>query len=321
MLCALVVALSAASCATARAIADCETTTAQHDERADPPRALDDFITIGLRRAAAGIDRFLSNEQSKAEENRSSLSVRVDAMAEEHEPLDVAVRVHARVVLPQTEDKLHLVLGGEPDAAGEGALPIEPNVPVDTESDESRNPGLALQYIAKRTRSNDIRPSIGLRFHDFEPDPYVGVRWRHAASLGAWLARATARVRAYAQAGTETRTTLEFDRGVSKRLLLRSSTRATWRDDEPRRVYGERLTLFQTLGARTLAAYECDAAVESEGDRELVQVTARWRLSRRVAADRLLLEIAPQVAWREADDFVPAAGVFFRIEFDFGRAD
>lgn len=293
-------------------------------ESQQSPTKLDmaeETVTRGLRKAAAWIDSLLSDERSREELNRSWASIRLDTSAQEREGFDLALRVDMRLVLPQTEDRLHLLVGGDSDPNGVPAVSPGPDFPAGATEIEPRDPDVAVQLLLKRTRSNDIRPEVGARFHEFEPDPYAGVRWRHMATLGAWLARVTERCRAYVDAGLESRTTVDFEHGVFERLLFRSSTRMTWRAEEPGYSYGQRFTFFDAPDSRTVIAYEWDTSFVTEPDDAVAEMVVRWRYSRRFAKNRLLLEIAPQVAWREEVGHEPAAGMLLGIELDFGRDD
>lgn len=281
----------------------------------------DDAVTRAVRRAATWIDNFLNDERSLEEDNRSSMFLRLDAFAQQHDGIDVAQRIDGRIVLPRTEDRFHLLFGGEPDAADEPPVFQDAAVPAEVVAREPRNPVLALQVSLKQTQSTDIRPEVGLRFHDFDVDPYAGLRWRHSGSAGAWLVRTTERFRAHADAGLESRTIVDLEHGLFDRFFFRASSRGLWREEQPGYAYGQRFTLFQAIGIQTLLAYEWDTSFVSEPEDAIAETLIRCRLSRRFAKNRLLAEVAPQVAWRDADDYASTFGVFVRIELAFGLDD
>lgn len=314
-------AAMSSACATRRELRVLSNESAA-DDRAIASQQLpsqSDAVTHGLRRAAAWVDSLLSDERSREELNRSWAAVRLKTDLTEGEGLDASVRVNVRFVLPDTADRLHLLVDEDPEASDELPASAEPGIPAGTEQLEPRSPDVALQYVLKRTQSNDIRPDIGVRIHDLEPDPYAGLRWRHLATPGAWLARVTERCRAYADAGLESRTVVDFEHGVFSRLLFRSSTRFIWRAEEPGYDYGQRFTFFQAPDTLTVITYEWDTSFDTETDEAVAETTLRWSLARRFAKNRLLVEVAPEVAWREEVDYAPTLGMVLRVEFDFGR--
>ncbi len=275
---------------------------------------MEQAITHRVRATAAWVDAFLSDERSLAEGNRSWVGLRLDGSVQEREGLDGSVRLAGRFILPRTEDRLHMAFGGEPD------VPESTDVPMAEETDKQvQNPDLALQFVLVRTRSNDIRPEAGVRIHSFEADPFAGLRWRHTEPLGTWVMRVTERLRAYVDDGPESRTTLDMEHLLFDTMLFRSSTRGIWRDEEPGYEYGQHFTVFKQLDSTTLLSLDWDTAFDTELEEAVQETTVGFRLSRRFAQNRLLVEIAPNVAWPQDLDYEPVLGLFVRVQVDFGR--
>lgn len=282
-------------------------------------------VERGVHRAAAWIDSFLSDERSLAEENRSWFSVRAEAFADQRDEEDLELRLGGRLVLPQLEERLHLVFGGEPeDVAGtEGPSGSEPTPPTSPAAvpEDAREADLGLQYMLRTSSRNHIRAEVGARFDEFDVDPYVGVRWRHTLPVGDWQARAAERLRAYADAGLDSRTTLDLERLVGEVRFFRATTYVRWREDEPGFDYGERFRLFQEVDDSRIVSFEWDNDFVTEPEDVLDALTLRVRVSHRWDHGHFLFEIAPQVSWREEYDYDPSAGLFLGLELSFGRED
>jgi hypothetical protein len=278
-----------------------------------------DAFSRGVQATGGWIDRFLSDQRTLQEENRSWVSLRLDALTEEEAGYDADLRLQARLVLPKSQDRLQLLLSGESDAENDLASVPGDTVDATPPAADAGRSDLALQYVLKRTRSNNIRLEGGARFEDFEPDAYVGLRWRHTALLDAWALRATERLREYADAGLQSRTTLDLERLVGETLFFRASTRATWAEDEPGWEYGQRLALYQPLDADNLVTWEADTAFVTEPEDALEEGVARLRFSHRFPRRWILFEIAPQLAWRQEDDYAAVPGLLVSLEVSFGR--
>ena len=82
--------------------------------------------------------------------------------------------------------------------------------------------------------------------------------------------------------------------------------------------YSTSLRLFQALGESELLTYEWSNSFETQPVDRLKQVRLRLRWSQRFVRDWILLEIAPQVTYREDDDYEPALGLLVRLELGFG---
>lgn len=317
--------LALGSCTTPRAAQDgAQTSTLAKQEPTSTWEDLHGGVERGVHRAAAWIDSFLSDERSLAEENRSWFSVRAEAFADQRDEEDLELHLGGRLVLPQFENRLHIAFGGEPEeeVGGEtvGAGTPPPTSPVTT-TEEPREADLGLQYMLRTSSRNHIRAELGARFDEFDIDPYVGVRWRHTLPLGDWQARAAERLRAYADAGFDSRTTLDLERLVGETHFFRATTYARWREDEPGVDYGERFRLFQRVDDSRIVSFEWDNDFVTEPEDVLDALTLRVRVSHRWDHGHFLFEIAPQISWREEYDYDPSAGLFLSLELAFGRED
>ncbi len=279
-------------------------------------------VERGVHRAAAWIDSFLSDERSLAEENRSWFSVRAEAFADQRGEEDLELHLGGRLVLPQFEERLHLAFGGEPEeeVASETVGPPPQPSPA-SPTGEAREADLALQYMLRASSRNHIRAEVGARIDELDVDPYVGVRWRHTLPLGDWQARAAERLRAYAEAGLDSRTTLDLERLVGEVRFFRATTYVRWREDEPGFDYGERFRLFQDVDDSRIVSFEWDNDFVTEPEDVLDALTLRVRVSHRWDNGHFLFEIAPQISWREEYDYDPSAGLFLSLELAFGRED
>jgi len=102
------------------------------------------------------------------------------------------------------------------------------------------------------------------------------------------------------------------------RLFLRSTARLSWYEDEDGLFYGGTLRLYQRLPGERLLTYEWNSSLETEPVDRVKESRLRLRYAQRFLRDWILLELAPQVAWRDDDDFDPAYGLQLRLELMFG---
>jgi hypothetical protein len=272
-------------------------------------------VSDRVRSTATWLDSFLGDDRHMEEENRSSLALRLDTLVEDREGVDFNARVKARVVLPQSKERMHLVVSGYEDEEH-----LDNDRPeLDGDAAEDRTVG--LQYFLKSTVNNNVRAEGGLRFNGVTPNPYAGVRFRHNAPIGSWILRAFERMRVYKEEGWESRTVLDFERLFNPRDFFRASTTGTWYEEDVGFYYGQHFALFHLLGDRNLVTYEWNNYFRTRPSNVLEETQLRVRFSRRIHRDWILLELAPQISWRERIDYEPAVGIFIRLEFLFGSRD
>lgn len=270
-------------------------------------------VSDRVRKTAVWLDSFLGDERAMAEQNRTTVTLRLDTFVEEREGVDFNLRVNARVVLPQTQDRFHLVLAGYDD---QDPSLDEVEQPPGSPANEDRD--LGLQYFLKATTVNNIRGEVGLRFNGVQPNPYAGARWRHTFGLGSWESSAYQRFRWYLEEHWESITTVDFERLLSEDVFFRSTTSGSYYEQEPGYFYGQYFSIFHWIDGEGLFTYEWNNYFRTRPEDVLDETQLRVRFARRVLKDWILLEIAPQVSWRENIDYEPAFGVLFRFEFFFG---
>jgi hypothetical protein len=218
--------------------------------------------------------------------------------------------------MPGTTKRLHLILAEyeDDDDVGEFEVPVKQD-----EFDES-SPELGLQYFLLATPSNNLRAEAGLRLNGFDPNPYVGVRYRHTEVFEPWALRFRQRFRSYVEEGFESRSIIDFERLVSERLFFRSTTNASWFEEDNAWFYGQTFSLFHQVSELSLLTYEWRSEFTSEPELVLTETRLRVGLNRRIFRDWIGLEISPQVAWRDDVDYKPVLGLFVALDFLFGAA-
>ncbi len=281
----------------------------------EDPGTLDtvhETVSDRVRGAATWLDSFLGDERFLEEDNRTTVTMRLDTILEERRGLELKPRVNARIVLPRTERRFHLVVGRDDDEQGIDSTQKPDETPGTDDSD------VGLQYFLKATARNNIRGEVGLRFNDLTPNPYAGARYRHTLPLGSWVARGYQRMRNYRVEGWESQTTIDFERLLGEGLFFRASTTGSWFEQEPGYYYGQYFSIFHWIEGSGLCTYEWNNSLQTRPSNELKETQLRFRFSRRVFRDWILFEIAPQVTWREEIDYEPALGIMLRLELLFG---
>ena len=281
-------------------------------------------LTQQARSGGAWIDDFLSNERSTAEENQSWFQMETTSFYEEHEGLDQAVRVRANLALPHAEDRLQLALSrlDEDDDAGASAADISQTALPPVRGQQPEGYSVAIKYFLKATERNNIAISGGLDFNGLTPNPYGSVRWRHLEHLGdATDLRITERFRYFLEEGGESRTTIDLEHTLSDTLFARLTTTGNWWQEREGFYYGEYATLYHRVSPERVLSYELGTDFSTEVEGQLAAITARVRARQLFARDWILIEVAPQVAWREDRDFESTLGLLFTLRMTFRQRE
>ncbi len=267
------------------------------------------------------IDEFLSNRRSTSEENRSWFQFEVSGLYEEREGLEPRARVRGTLALPHSQDRLQLVLGGDDDSSDGEEIDELVGPGSDLEGETGDGASIALKYFLRATRSNNASFSGGVRFNGIEPDPYVSLRWRYLDDFDWFSLRATEKLRYYLLDGGESRTILDLERGLSKDYFLRLTGTGNWAETAAGFDYGTFARLYHQLDPKNLLTYEVGSNFTTRPENATTSIYTRLRFRHLFSRDWILVELAPQIAWRQADDYDPALGLLLSFKFTFRATD
>ncbi|MEJ2641401.1 MAG: hypothetical protein P8010_17680 [Desulfosarcinaceae bacterium] len=280
-------------------------------------------ISWGVLKAAESIDAFFYTPQTEIEENRTTFRVNLGLFFEAEERARLDTGSSLKLVLPGFQDKLHLVLAGDPEeddqVLGEA---IDKAPPSDVSADEETDGvSAALRYFVLDDLKRNLSLSAGARFRRGSLVGFPEVRYRRlfdVGDLGDSAFRFEQRVRWYTDDGWRESTRLDFDVLVWSDHLWRTSLEGIWEEVQGGYGYHLRLSFFQPLGERAALRYEWvnsfNVCTADQLDKIVLKISYRqsfWR-------PWLFFEIAPQLAYPEPNDFKATPGLLLRLEAIFG---
>jgi hypothetical protein len=291
------------------------------DEHAAPEengfkRAVDavhDSLSVRVERTAKRADAFFADDRYYADTTDTYARLSLETTFENDESAKSEARLRVRVDLPGTEERLRVFLeGGETDV-GEGT---ESGSIPEALDDNEYNLGLEAQLPS--ADGWDIRPGVGMKVSG-GPDPFVRIRATRYMPLGRWLSRFAAGAAEFVDDGTEVQARLDFDRKLSPDLLFRSASRARWLDRKDRYDFVQSLTLFQRLNSRSAMGYDVGFRANDDPDWDVSAYFTQVRFRHRAYRKWLFLEVAPQIVFREEDDYDPSYRLAIRADAVFGE--
>jgi len=270
-----------------------------------------------VRQLGAWIDRFFTDENYEAEINKSWLRIRVDSFSELYEGTDVDAKVRLHLKLPSINKRLRFEISssGEPDDFDGANSDIVGSRPPGAAEEKS---SAEIAYVFRALKERSIIARVGWDFDGYDPNPFVGARYRELVSLNdVWNFRFTERVRYYTLDGLESRTTLDLERILEEDTLFRTSVNGTWLEEQPDYFYSLGFALFRPLNESSAVEYQLVNGFRTDPHR-LNRVTVRIRHRQKIWRDWLAFEAAPEVSFPDERDFEPVPAILFRLEATFG---
>lgn len=287
----------------------------------EPPSGIVDAAharaSAGVQGLGAWIDRFFSDEDYEAEINESQLRLRFDGFVEEYEGYDGDARVRLYLKLPGLKERARVELQSAYEDLLPGGSDADGIAPSPSDEDNG-DFAAALAYFFRNDEFRSISARAGVTFDGYNPDPYLGLRYRRLVPLNDdWNFRFIERVRFFSEDRFESYTSFDLERGFAEDRLFRANLGGTWLEEEEDFSYVAGFSLFDPIDEKSALEYQLFNAFGTKPHR-LDEVTLRVRYRRQFWREWLTLEVAPQIAYPDARDFEPVPGILFRLEAVFG---
>lgn len=285
-------------------------------------------ISRGVLKAAETIDAFFYTPRTEIEENRTTFKLNLDLFAEADERAQVGTGTRLKLVLPGFQDRLHLVLAGDPEDDDEVFGKAIDEAPVDDLGGNAETDGLsaALRYFALDDLKRNLSFSAGVRIHDSQLVGFPEARYRRAFDFESipLAFRFQQRVVWFTDEGWQESTGVDMDLLLLRRYLWRTSLEGIWEEeamegDSCGYRYDLRWTLFQPLWKGAALRYEWLNHFNASTADQLDGILLRIRYRQNIWRPWLFLELAPQISFPEHDDFEATPGVLLRLETLFGH--
>jgi hypothetical protein len=275
-------------------------------------------ISIVVLASAKKIDAFFREENYQAEENTSSLRVRLDTVTTEGEGVDFSINPTLRLVLPYTEKRLHLEIMGSADRHLDAIHEKTPMAIKQFDDTRKESPSATLRYYYSITDRESISMVAGTRSDDNLMAFYLGPRYRTTFSYRFWTFGFTEWLRWTSDDGMESNTVFDTDLLLTKQYLLRTRLHGDWRDSDDEFLHGIRFILYRPYGSDRALAYEWNNLFSNRPNYHLEEVNFRIKYRQRFLKKWLFLELMPQLAFPKDRNFKATLSYLFRVEMYFG---
>ena len=308
--------LGAAACLAAEDTPSAPTGTAAQ------AKEIQEGVSSLVQKTANRIDGFFgSNRHTTWEQNRTSIRLRLNFDFIEGQSMDLGAQLKLNLVLPALNNKVRLVMNpDDDDSAGGGG------------NDSRDDSELALRFVGRELGKLNSSYDLGLRIKDSELAGFLRWNAQLTFDLGrSWTNRYTNQIYWYTDTGFRNDFRVYFERGLSKKFLLRSRTRVQYGEQYGAEFFPEQqFTLYQTINPKHAIAYEVIAGIwpfdETSFDEDNIyvlddqytQYQVRLRYRTNWMFPWLFFEVWPIVSWPEEHDYETTYAVRFRLELNFG---
>jgi len=267
------------------------------------------------------IDDFFGDAESEASANSSWGRLRIDGIKPGAEDWEAKVRLKVRVVLPQAERRLRLLVSTE-DADVDGS---RGRTNIDSGNND-QNVALGLRFVRTITDAIKLNFDIGARIRDKKGQVFGRISASNTTDLGrGWEAQISNNFYLYSASGYQNRFKFDIRRPINRSasVFFRSSTTFSGEKGIGGAAAGETLGIYADLSSRTAIALEGLFSFVTSEDEVLntryLGAEYRIRFRQNIWRPWFFYEIWPSVFYEASNDRERAYGGLIRVEMLFGQ--
>jgi len=281
------------------------------------------FLSRRVEDYARKLDDFLSDPNRAYDSTGSTLQIRGYVTFFEGGHTEGKADVRANVSLPNTEDRLKLIVQRGLEAGTQTAA--ERDIRNVVESTQAAAPAavqdnnyyLGLKALLAEVFSVTLSAEGGAKFGQ-PVDPYIRLRAFRDFVLSQWAIRVSETPLWKRSEGSSAASEIAMLRPINDEWQLRLTTKATWRSTTNYFDLAQIGSLYFTPGRRTVYTFELGAFAPSDRSLNQSVYSVTLRARRQLYQDWLYLEVTPQVLYPETNGFRPANSLMLHIETLFG---
>jgi len=283
-----------------------------------------DLLSRRVEAYSRKLDNFFGDPNRAYDSTGSTLQIRSHVTFFEGGVRESNADVHANISLPNTEDRLRLIVQRGVEAATQTAA--ERDIRNATGSTQVAAPGapqdnnyyLGVKALAAQVFGVALSAEAGAKLG--RPiDPYVRLRAFRDFNFSQWQIRASETPLWKHSDGYSAASEVNFTRPLDELWQLRFTSKATWRSTTRYFDLAQIGALYYTPDPRTATNFELGAFAPSDRSLKLAVYSVTVRVRRQIYRDWLYLEVTPQILYQEANGFSATRSLMLNLETLFGE--
>jgi hypothetical protein len=277
---------------------------------ADAPR---DYLAEKFVGFVNSVDRFFGDDRNFQESNESVLQFDITRVMGYGGERQFVYSGRAKVRLPNTERRLHLLIETDPDKnVSTDASRNQPVRPGTNTKPESY--GAGVRYEKTEEERWHYSTEGGLKFQGLNTAPFARGRVSYGIPLQEWKVKATETAFWFNSIGLGETTELDFERPISEPLLFRASSSATWLKDTENLDMRQDFSLFHKLNNRAAVLYQASVIGITRPNAHVTDYVLLLSYRYRVHREWIFIELSPQLHFPKERNFKSSGMLGLRLE-------
>ena len=293
------------------------------DRHGDAATESFEYVLNKSHQFANWVDGFFDDDRTRGIKNETRLKLSAWGFWDQNDAYDDSdFNFNIRVKLPRAKKRAQFVITNEPD--DDMANSRSGGVFPDPESKDETTVGFRFFDVIGKRIPGKFSTALGVGFSSGDPNFRIEPRYIYTHDFNIWSTTFLQKIRWHSENGWRSLTRLDFDRALSKKYFFRSNNEILWEEEEDDFdgfEFRPRLILSRRFSSKQALLFEWNNIVRSKPDYDLHTTALALRYRRQVLRPWLFVEVAPQVAWRNEDDWDASGGIFAKLEVLAKRTD
>ena len=264
------------------------------------------------------IDRFFGDDRNYLEANKSVIQIdltKVSGYGGRHNPVFSG---RAKLDMPSAEKRMHLLFESDPEKNITGETPQgQPVVQNKVETPEKLAVGAG--YVREKETRWYFSTDAGVQIHT-PVEPFVRARGSYSFPLEQWRMKVAETLFWFSTIGTGETTQLDIEHILSKPVLFRAASIATWLRDKQNFDLNQSFSIYHTLNDRSALLYQASAIGVSNPQVQVTEYVLSMVYRYRLRQKWIYLELSPQLHFPKADNFKSNPALSMRLEILFDKS-
>lgn len=285
----------------------------------DAPR---DYLSRKFVGWATKLDQFFGGDRDYQESNQSVIRLALNRVIQKDGDDKLVLSGRAKLHLPKTEEKLHLLLETDPDKdLGERPTQGQRTV-LRNEVATPSSYGAAVRYENKEESRWHFSTDAGIKFRGIRtnPNPFVRARGSYENTMDLWKVKITESVFWFNSIGEGETTQLDLEYFYSDPILIRATSNATWLKRKDNFDLRQDLSLYQNVNERTAMLYQASVIGVSEPALQVTEYILLALYRYRLHRNWVFIEVSPQLHFPRDKNFESVPLLNLRLEMLFNES-
>jgi hypothetical protein len=281
-----------------------------------------DYLSSKFISLTRSLDSFFADNRNFQESNNSLVQLDLVKVAGYGGDRKWVLSGRAKLDLPATQKRLHLLLETNPDKNVTGEAAQNQTTPVNqVVAPESYAAAVRYEKSKEQERPWHASSDLGVKFQGIHIDPFARARGSYAVTVNDWRVKTAETVFSFNTIGAGSTTQLDVEHVFSEPLLFRATSNATWLNDKQNFDLRQDVTLYHTLSERAALLYQASAIGVSHPQAQVNDYVLLAQFRYRLHRQWVFLEVSSQLHFPRLDNYKSNPALLLRLEMLLDKSE